>query len=82
MISYLILLGLFMGIYSLLGLGLNVQWGYAGLLNFGYGAVMMVDTYTTGLLTLRRVPWPIAPLVAIAGAGVMTDREVCCTGVG
>lgn len=57
-----------MGIYSLLGLGLNVQWGYAGLLNFGYGAFMMVGTYTTVLLTLQGVPWPIAPFVAMAVA--------------
>lgn len=66
MISYLILLGLFTGIYGLLGLGLNVQWGYAGLLNFGYGAFMLVGTYATVILTLHGMPWPIAPVFAMA----------------
>lgn len=71
MISYFILLGLFVGIYGLLGLGLNVQWGYAGLLNFGYGAFMLVGTYTTVLLTLQGVPWVIAPMVAMGLAAAL-----------
>ncbi|GMU41711.1 MAG: branched-chain amino acid ABC transporter permease [Chloroflexota bacterium] len=33
-------------------LGLNVQWGYTGALNFGVAAFLMVGAYTTALITL------------------------------
>jgi ABC-type branched-subunit amino acid transport system permease subunit len=38
-------------IYVLLGLGLNIVVGYAGLLDLGYVAFFAVGAYTTGLLT-------------------------------
>lgn len=33
-------------------LGLNIQWGYTGVLNFGVAAFLMVGAYATALLTL------------------------------
>jgi branched-chain amino acid transport system permease protein len=39
------------GIYILLGLGLNIVVGYAGLLDLGYVAFFAVGAYTTAILT-------------------------------
>ncbi len=39
------------GIYIILGIGLNVVVGYAGLLDLGYVAFFAVGAYTAGLLT-------------------------------
>ena len=36
--SYLIALGTMSGLYALLCLGLNLQWGFAGLFNAGIAA--------------------------------------------
>ena len=39
-------------IFGILALGLNVQWGYAGTINFGVVAFFMVGAYTSAVLTL------------------------------
>jgi branched-chain amino acid transport system permease protein len=39
------------GIYAVVVLGLNVQWGYAEMLNFGVGAFFAVGAYTSAILT-------------------------------
>jgi branched-chain amino acid transport system permease protein len=36
MSSYFIAIGTFVGIYALLALGLNIQWGFTGLVNLGH----------------------------------------------
>lgn len=39
------------GIYAILTLGLNIQWGYTGMLNIGVGAFFAVGSYTSAILT-------------------------------
>ena len=58
------------GIYAIFALGLNLQWGYAGLLNFGHVAFMAIGAYTTILLSLNGVPLPLAILTGMILAGV------------
>ncbi len=41
----------FVGLYALMGLGLNVVVGFAGLLDLGYVAFFAIGAYTTALLT-------------------------------
>lgn len=41
----------FVGIYAVLALGLNVQWGMTGLFNIGVGAFYAVGAYTSAILT-------------------------------
>ncbi|MGE5336843.1 MAG: branched-chain amino acid ABC transporter permease [Gemmatimonadota bacterium] len=41
----------FAGLYALMGLGLNVVVGFAGLLDLGYVAFFAIGAYTTALLT-------------------------------
>jgi branched-chain amino acid transport system permease protein len=66
------------GIYVLLGLGLNIVVGFAGLLDLGYVAFYAVGAYTTAILTSPVSPlfnpqlsfWAALPFVIVA-AGVI-----------
>ena len=55
MVGYLVFLTIYVGLYALFALGLNLQWGYAGLINFGHVAFMTVGAYTTVLLSSQGV---------------------------
>lgn len=57
------------GMYALLSLGLNVQWGYAGLINFSVAAFWGLGAYSAALLTAPNSPLglglhPVAGFVA------------------
>jgi branched-chain amino acid transport system permease protein len=62
------------GLYILMGLGLNIVVGFAGLLDLGYVAFFAIGAYTMGVLTSPEVPfqlnlafWVALP-IALAGA--------------
>jgi ABC-type branched-subunit amino acid transport system permease subunit len=61
--------GVIAGIYTILALGLQVQFGFTGLLNFGHAAFMAVGAYTMAILVVK-TGWPLwgASLAAIATA--------------
>lgn len=46
----------FVGIYAILSLGLNVQWGFTGLFNIGVAAFFSVGAYTSTILTTPENP--------------------------
>lgn len=58
------------GIYGIFALGLNLQWGYAGLLNFGHVAFMAIGAYATILLSMNGISLPLAVLAGMILAGV------------
>lgn len=66
----------FVGLYTLLALGLNIVVGYAGLLDLGYVAFYAVGSYLTALLTSPLssfglgIPFWIALPIVILGAAV------------
>ncbi|SDH62721.1 ABC transporter permease subunit [Paraburkholderia phenazinium] len=69
--NYLVDVGLTIATYSILGLGLNIVVGYAGLLDLGYAAFFAIGAYTTALLeTLLHFSfWETLPFsLAFAGA--------------
>lgn len=66
MVDYLIFLAISTALFALFGLGLNLQWGFTGLINFGHIAFMTLGAYTTVLLSLKGVP-----LLVSAGAGAI-----------
>lgn len=39
------------GVFALLTMGLNIQWGYTGVINFGVLAFFMLGAYTTAIIT-------------------------------
>jgi ABC-type branched-subunit amino acid transport system permease subunit len=45
--------GVVAGIYTIFGLGVQVQFGYTGLLNFGHVAFMAIGAYTMAILTVK-----------------------------
>ena len=60
-LNFLISFAVMATIYSIFAIGLNVQWGYTGLLNFGIAGFFAVGAYTSALFTLKM------PTGAIAG---------------
>ncbi|MCU0549753.1 MAG: branched-chain amino acid ABC transporter permease [Leptolyngbya sp. Prado105] len=63
LIGYLVFLLVSVAIYAIFSLGLNLQWGYTGLINFGHVAFMTVGAYSTSLLTLTGMPILLAVLI-------------------
>ena len=64
--------GVVAGIYTLLGLGIQLEFGFAGLLNFGHVAFMAIGAYTMAILVVKAgwSMWLAAPLaIAAAAAG-------------
>jgi len=70
MADYLVAILMFGGIYALLALGLNLQWGHTGLLNLGLVAFFAVGAYTSALLTLHGMPLVFGPIAGLALAGL------------
>ena len=62
-------------IYAMLGLGLNLQWGFTGLINFGVAGFVAIGAYGTVVLSMMGWPLPIAMVMgglvaAIFGLGL------------
>src|SRR2546426_4657194 len=63
--------GVVAGTYTIFALGLQLQFGFAGLLNFGQVAFMAIGAYTMAILVVKEgwSTWLAAPLgVAVAAA--------------
>lgn len=79
---FLYLLSLFTvgGIYAIFALGLNVQWGFAGLFNAGIVGFVAVGGYTYALLTTAGSPFHLGgfglPLWFGAGAAMLASAVV------
>ena len=73
--GFLAFVGVVAGIYTILALGLQVQFGFAGLLNFGQVAFMAIGAYTMAILVVKEgwSTWLAAPLgiAAAAAAGLL-----------
>jgi len=50
-INYIVFFAITAGTYGVLSLGLNIQWGYTGLINFGIAGFYAVGAYTSALLS-------------------------------
>lgn len=51
-VSFLVSIATIALIYALLAIGLNIHYGYTGLLNFGHVAFFAIGAYTSALLTM------------------------------
>ncbi|NEO26800.1 MAG: branched-chain amino acid ABC transporter permease [Kamptonema sp. SIO4C4] len=72
MVGYLISLVIFTGTFTLFSLGLNLQWGFTGLINFGHVGFLAIGAYTTVLLTKSfSVPLILASLIGGGLAAVL-----------
>lgn len=79
MASYLVSLIIFTAIYTLFSLGLNLQWGFTGLINFGHVASMTIGAYTTVLLSANAVPLLVAVPVGALMAALLGVLIGCFT---
>ncbi len=71
--AYLVSFFTFVGIYAILVLGLNMQWGFSGQFNIGVAGFFAVGAYTSAILTTPESPWHVGGygmpfLVGIVGA--------------
>ncbi|ABE58773.1 MULTISPECIES: branched-chain amino acid ABC transporter permease [Chromohalobacter] len=71
--SYLISFLTFAGVYAVLALGLNMQWGFTGQFNIGIAGFFAVGAYTSAILTTPSSPaylggFGMPFLVGLAGA--------------
>ncbi|MFC1960055.1 hypothetical protein ACFLYO_05050 [Chloroflexota bacterium] len=65
-------------LYTMMGLGLNIVVGFAGLLDLGYVAFFAIGAYTVGVLTTPSV----ITCGGISPADIPTDQiEAVCTGM-
>jgi neutral amino acid transport system permease protein len=70
-IGYMAFLIISVAIYAIFSLGLNLQWGFTGLINFGHVAFMAVGAYATALLSLSGVPIVVSVLVGAILAAIL-----------
>ena len=79
--AYLIAVSVTALIYLLMALGLNLQYGFTGLINFGHVGFFALGAYTSALLVGAGVPMPlgflaalIVPAVAAVPLGILSLR--------
>lgn len=68
MTAYLLTILMLAAITGLVGLGLNVQWGLCGLVNFGIAGVFAVGAYVTALVGLAGG----GPFLGLAAAALLS----------
>ena len=70
--AYIVAIAIITAIYVLLALGLNLQYGLTGLINFGHVGFFCVGAYTAALLSKHEVSplvaFPVAALLAALAA--------------
>ena len=67
---YLLDMVIFIGIYSIVSISLNLEYGFTGLANFGKVAFFMVGAYSSAILANFGYPYIVCILVAAAMAGL------------
>jgi len=75
--AYIIAIAIITAIYVLLALGLNLQYGLTGLINFGHVGFFCVGAYTAALLSKHEV----SPLLAFPVAALLTALAAWPLGV-
>lgn len=65
--AYLVAIGIIALIYVLLSLGLTLQYGLTGLINFGHVGFFAIGAYTSALLVMNGAPF----IVGFAGAALL-----------
>lgn len=78
-LSVFVEVGVLFGLYAILVLGLDLQYGHTGLVNFGHVVFFAVGAYTVAILaaegsfagTSLGYPWPLALVAAVIVAAVV-----------
>jgi branched-chain amino acid transport system permease protein len=68
-VAFWTFVGIEAGIYTMFALGLQIQFGFTGLLNFGHAAFMAIGAYTMAILVVKGdLPLWAASLIGIGAA--------------
>jgi branched-chain amino acid transport system permease protein len=70
MIDYFVAIAIVTLIYLLLALGLNLQYGFTGLINFGVAGFFAVGAYASALLSLQGLPLVMCMLFGSVAAAI------------
>lgn len=70
MSSYIFAIGSIALIYALLALGLNLQWGHTGLINFGHVGFYAIGAYASALVVQAGAPIYVGIIVGTLLAGL------------
>jgi branched-chain amino acid transport system permease protein len=68
---YLISLATMAGLYAILALGLNLQWGFAGLFNAGIAGFFAIGAYATSILTTPQSPYHLGGFAMPVAFGLL-----------
>jgi branched-chain amino acid transport system permease protein len=87
LLNFFVSFAIMASIYAIFSMGLNVHWGYTGMLNFGIAGFFAVGAYTSALVTSRlptgalakyvkqaiglNLPFPVGVLGAAIMAGII-----------
>ena len=71
MVQYLVFLTTMSSLFAIFALGLNLQWGFTGLINFGHVAFMTIGAYVTVLLSLKGVPLIVAVIIGAMASSLL-----------
>ena len=69
--AYLVAIGTIAAIYVLLALGLTLQYGLTGLINFGHVGFFAIGAYTSALLALAGLPIPLSLAAAAVASAIV-----------
>ena len=79
LVNYVVFFLTLGSIYAIIALGLNIQWGYTGILNIGIGAFFAVGAYTTAIVTTPASTSYIGGLDMPFWVGLMSAMAVAGT---
>lgn len=68
--AYLVAIAIITAIYALLALGLNLQFGFTGLINFGHVGFFCIGAYAAAILSTHGMPVALGFVAAAALAGL------------
>ena len=68
--AYLVAIAIFGAIYVLLTLGLTLQYGLTGLVNFGHVGFFAIGAYASAIVSMQGVPLPLSFAAAAALAAL------------
>lgn len=68
---YLVAISITILIYMLMASGLALQYGFTGLINFGYVGFFAIGAYCSALLSMKGVPLPVSFLAATLLAAIV-----------
>ncbi len=69
-LNYLLDTLVYIGIFAILAISLNLEAGFTRLMNFGVAAFFAIGAYTTALLTLSGIPMVVSFFAAVSLAGL------------